>query len=104
LRVAATFLGWTCLLPVFRSATLGSAATFLGRMFSFAGGRSEPFNLTCVGLLAGLVAAGYFAAARGRRLPWRVPAAAQGLAYAGAMTAALVLTPGAGKAFIYFQF
>jgi alginate O-acetyltransferase complex protein AlgI len=107
LRVAVTFMCWTCLLTVFRSPTLGSAAVFLSRMFSVtAPGRSEPFSLTCIAVLAGLVVAGHIFSdpAFRRRLSYTTPAAVQGLAYACAMTVTLVLAPGAGKTFIYFQF
>src|SRR5262249_25430546 len=107
LRVALTFVSFTCLLTIFRSPTVDAAGTFLGRMFSFVGaGRHEPFNLTLIGVLIGVVAAGHYLAAGDRWRRWlgRVPPQVQGVGFALAMTLAMVLAPGAGKTFIYFQF
>jgi alginate O-acetyltransferase complex protein AlgI len=106
LRVALTFLCFVCLLTVFRSPTLTSGATFLNRMFLTGIGRTEPFNSTCIAVLAGLVALGYYLAYQGRWEKWlrAVHPAVQGTAYALTMTVTLVLAPGDGKLFIYFIF
>ena len=106
-RIALTFVVFSLTLILFRAASLSLAADYLGRMFSFVNaGRGEPFNLTNIVLLAALVAVGHLLAARERwwRLLESVPPVVRGAAYAGLTTVALVLAPGAGKTFIYFQF
>jgi hypothetical protein len=59
-----------------------------------------------VGLTLATVAFGHLMARWPRAHQWtlRVPAPVRGLGYALALTAVLVLAPGVGKAFIYFQF
>jgi alginate O-acetyltransferase complex protein AlgI len=106
LRMGLTFMavlvGWV----LFRATTLPAAVTVLEHMFVRHQGLTSP--LPSVGFYATLlvVVACHALRASGawETLSKRLPAPVLGTGYAMAVTLALVLTPGAGKAFIYFQF
>ncbi len=106
LRVASTFVLFTCTLVVFRSPTLLSGATMLKNMVVPHAGSSLPLHQSSYNFLVLVFAFGYaFAAWDGWRKWWQVmPSPARGLAYAAILTSALILAPDSGKAFIYFQF
>ena len=107
LRIGLTFVVFSLTLIIFRASSVSLAAHYLGRMFSFVhSGRGEPFNVTNIGVLAALVAIGHLLADRDRWTRWleAVPPVVRGITYAGVTTVALVLAPGTGKSFIYFQF
>jgi alginate O-acetyltransferase complex protein AlgI len=104
LRIGVTFAFFCLTLVVFRCATLTTGALMLGRMLVPSAGR-ETLN-TGLWLTVATVVLGHAVAVRPdwwRRLE-ALPAPVRGLGYASALTLALVLAPGAGKAFIYFQF
>jgi alginate O-acetyltransferase complex protein AlgI len=86
LRVALTFLTFCASLVVFRAESSRAVGEMLRRL---------------AGRLACHVAAHH---ALWKRWGTRLPAPALGFGYAVLLTAALVLTPVAGKPFIYFQF
>jgi alginate O-acetyltransferase complex protein AlgI len=105
LRVACTFalvcLGWV----FFRAQTFGGAVALLGRLVCKAPGLPEP--LPAVGLVATLaVVLLCHAVARlgWKRIADRLPGPVLGTGYALALLLALLLAPGTGKPFIYFQF
>jgi alginate O-acetyltransferase complex protein AlgI len=106
LRVALTFCCFCLTLVVFRNAQFAAALTMLGRMFTPAQGAGLPLQahglyLTFAAVILGHVL-GY--ANNGRRLWERLPLAVRGLSFGAVLTLALLLGPGASKAFIYFQF
>jgi alginate O-acetyltransferase complex protein AlgI len=105
-RVAFTFACFCLTLVVFRNATLAGTATMLGRMFAPAAGAGLPLQAWGLYLTFAVVALGHAlgSGARGRRLWEGLPAPLRGLSFGAALTLALVLAPGASKAFIYFQF
>jgi len=105
-RVGLTFLtvavGWV----FFRATTFAGAASVLRRLFVPHNGAGPPLPTGAFWALLAVVA---LAHAAGMRLGWRaisarLPAPALGLGYAAALTLALLLAPGAGNPFIYFQF
>ncbi len=105
LRTGVTFLCFCLTLVVFRCATLTASATMFGRMLRpcAGGGISDAPALWLT------VAAVVFGHAVAMRPDWRrglarLPAPVRGLGYASALTLVLVLAPGMGRAFIYFQF
>jgi hypothetical protein len=69
-------------------------------------GRLPQVNFVTVACLFAVVVLGYWLAyrERWRKLMEATPATALGIGYAMAVCAALILTPEAGKTFIYFQF
>jgi alginate O-acetyltransferase complex protein AlgI len=105
-RVGCTFLcvclGWV----FFRAQTFGAAAALLARMVWPGPSRTEP--LAAFGFVATVVVVllghGLAHRALGRRFLDRLPAPVVGACYAGALMLALLLAPGTGKPFIYFQF
>jgi alginate O-acetyltransferase complex protein AlgI len=105
LRMLLTFVcvafGWL----FFRATTFDSALTLLQRVFDWSPGLGTP--LPRLSLISTLVFM-WLCHAAACWLPWkkmwRLPAPMQGFAYAAALVLAQVLTPDAGKAFIYFQF
>jgi alginate O-acetyltransferase complex protein AlgI len=105
-RVALTFLcvsaGWI----LFRAGSFGIALTMLHRLVTNVHGIAAP--LPTVGLW-GTFAVVAVCHALGCTPQWRqvmqrLPAPVMGFGYAAVLTLALVLAPGAGKTFIYFQF
>jgi D-alanyl-lipoteichoic acid acyltransferase DltB (MBOAT superfamily) len=107
LRALLTFVGVSLTWVIFRSPTLAQAhAMFAGLFRSPNVGKMEPIHLTNIGILIGVVALGHWLGNSGR---WRqafeaIPGTMLGFALAVAMTVVLILTPDAGKVFIYFQF
>lgn len=106
LRIAVTFACFCLTLVVFRCATLAVAGVMLGRMLLPSAGLGTPLHVRAFWLTAGAVAVGHALALQPdwRRALERLPAPLRGLGYATALTLTVVLAPGAGKAFIYFQF
>jgi len=106
LRVVATFflvcLGWI----FFRATTFPIALTMIGQLFHSHAGLAPPLTAASFWALAMVVVLCHVVALRGlwNRLALRLPEPVLGIAYAAVLTLALVLAPGAGKAFIYFQF
>jgi alginate O-acetyltransferase complex protein AlgI len=105
-RVALTFTCFCLTLVVFRNATLAACGTMLARMVLPSAGAGLP--LQAWGLFATFAAVilghALGAGAWGRRIWEGLPMPLRGLSFGGAFTLALVLAPGASKAFIYFQF
>jgi alginate O-acetyltransferase complex protein AlgI len=106
LRVALTFLsvcvGWV----FFRATTFGIAATILERLVVPHAGLGSPLHLRSFWLTAAVVVLCHALArsATWRKMPLRLPGPLLGFGYGTVLTAALLLAPGSGKAFIYFQF
>jgi alginate O-acetyltransferase complex protein AlgI len=106
LRVGLTFgvvmLAWV----LFRASDFSSALTVFEHLFSrHAGLKSDLHDSSLWQILAVLLVC--HGVARFGLWRWaveRLPAPALGLGYAVVLTLALLLTPDAGKAFIYFQF
>ncbi len=106
LRMMVTFgcvaVGWV----FFRSATIHDALTILHRLAVWGPGLRTP--LPRVGLVYTLIllwlchGIGHFRL--WKKMTWRIPAPMQGFGYAVLAALIQVLTPDAGKAFIYFQF
>jgi alginate O-acetyltransferase complex protein AlgI len=106
LRIGVTFFCFCLTLVVFRCTTLGTGATMLGRMLVPCSGWETPLCSRALWLTVLAVVLGHVHALRPvwRHGLERLPAPVRGLGYATALTLALVLAPGPGKAFIYFQF
>jgi alginate O-acetyltransferase complex protein AlgI len=106
LRIAVTFLavclGWV----FFRATTFSISWTMLRHLVPGHAGMPAPLTASSFWALMFLVAVCHLVALRGlwNRLALRLPEPVLGAAYAAVLTLALVLTPGTGKAFIYFQF
>jgi alginate O-acetyltransferase complex protein AlgI len=108
LRVAGTFLTFSLTLVVFRAPTVGAGLDMLRAMLVVPRTVGEGTLMAKSGLWlsAAVVAAAH---ALGRRGSWRgvaarVPSPVRGLAYGVAFSVALLLSPHAHNAFIYFQF
>ena len=106
LRIAATFGIFCFTLAVFRCATLATGGVMLRRML--VGGAGLSLTLKPLGLWLTFAAVLVCHLATKWNL-WeqpfaRLPAPVRGLAYGAALTLALLLSPDASKAFIYFQF
>ncbi len=106
LRTATTLLLFACSLVVFRAPTLAAAGTMLQGMLRPQPGLGDPIKGTSIACLVAVFVAGHWLAVdrRWQRLAAAVPSPLHGLAYALAMTLALVLAPDVSKVFIYFQF
>jgi len=106
LRVGLTFLAVSLCWVMFRTSSFGAAVLVFRRLVVPAGGLAPPLPPTAVWSALALVAAAHAYGRFGDRRPSRspVPGFARGLGYAAALTLTLLLAPGAGKAFIYFQF
>jgi hypothetical protein len=104
--VALTFTSFCLIFVVFRSQDLATAWSMFRRMFSVSDGAGLPLQVHGLYLTFAVVALGH--ALGQAKLGWRIwqglPAPVRGLAFGTAVTLALVLAPGASKAFIYFQF
>ena len=106
LRVAVTFTIFCLTLVVFRCPSLSAGGTMLSHMFTRHKGAGLPLAEIGLWLTVAVVAAGHALGYRGR---WqfvmeRMPSPARGFAYASLLSLALLLSPDASKAFIYFQF
>ena len=106
LRVGLTSGTVAVLWVFFRSTTFAGAAAMLRRLFAPTDGLPSPMPTGAFWTLTAIVAAAHALGARPgwRAISSRLPAPALGLAYAAALTLALLLTPNTGSAFIYFQF
>jgi alginate O-acetyltransferase complex protein AlgI len=105
-RVATTFASFCLTLAIFRTQTVAAAGQAVWRMLvptSGAGLTMQPHGLY---ITFAFVALCHALAYRDRwlRLWERVPLPLRGLGFGTALTLALLLPPGASKAFIYFQF
>lgn len=106
-RIAITFVTFMLTLVVFRTQSLGHAATMLSHMAVPAPGHTTPLPALGFWLTVAVVAAAHIVGVDQHRwLGWwnRVPAPVRGFSYAWTLTLALVLSPDIDKAFIYFQF
>jgi alginate O-acetyltransferase complex protein AlgI len=106
LRIAVTFLavclGWI----FFRATTFSIGLTMFRQLVPGHTGLPSPLTASSFWALMFVVVVCHVVALRGlwNRLALRLPEPVLGVAYATALTLALVLAPGTGKAFIYFQF
>jgi alginate O-acetyltransferase complex protein AlgI len=110
-RVALTFLCAVLSFAIFRAASLHDLGTIFTRLFVPADGADCPLLPRGVWVTVALVLTAHAAGtvlARNRIGAWRwaarVPAPALGLAAAALFNLAVLMAPGASKAFIYFQF
>src|SRR5262245_25073664 len=105
-RIAFTFLVFCLSLVVFRPASLHDSGVMFTRLFCATDGLPAPLYAQAFWLTVAIVALAHLAgASRGwRRWSLRRPEPLKGFAYAAILTTALILAPGATKAFIYFQF
>jgi alginate O-acetyltransferase complex protein AlgI len=106
LRVALTFICFGLTLVMFRIPEAGHAWAMFRRLFVPSAGaglalQSHGLYLT---LAAVAVAHALGQGKRGMRLWDRLPAPVRGLGFGALLALTLVLSPGASKAFIYFQF
>jgi alginate O-acetyltransferase complex protein AlgI len=111
LRVAITFTLFCLTLAVFRSPTLYSARLMLTRMFVPTDGKPPPLLMQAFWATVALMAIGHAVGWHLSRSPfvWKrawmaVPAPVLGVLGAVVLLFAVLLGPGATKAFIYFQF
>jgi len=106
LRIAVTFLTFCLSLVVFRPPSVHATGVMFTRLFNSTDGLPAPLHTQAFVLTFLMVALAHCAgASRGwKRWSLRLPAPVKGLAYASVLTMALILGPGATKAFIYFQF
>jgi len=110
-RVALTFTLFCVTLAVFRSPDLKHARIMLTKMFVPEGGLPAPLLMQGFWVTVALLVIGHVAGWWLSRTPfwWKqawtaVPAPALGFAGAMLLVFAVVMSPGATKAFIYFQF
>jgi len=106
LRVAVTFTTFCLTLVIFRAPTLSEGIGMLAHMFSRHSGMGLPLAIVGLWVPALVMYACHLSAHLGwwRRPLAEAPSPLRGLGYALALSLALVLNPGADKAFIYFQF
>lgn len=106
LRVVVTFGSVCAGFVVFRTLSLGGTAAAFARLFTVVPGKGSPLPGVSLWLLLGVMAVAHALAATGgwRRWSARVPAPALACGYVIVANLALLLTPDAGKTFIYFQF
>jgi alginate O-acetyltransferase complex protein AlgI len=105
-RVLVTFLVVALTFVVFRAPRLSAAGAMLARLARVTPGVGPPVPDPGLWYTLVLVLVCHLVVARGwwNRLALRLPGPVAGLAYAGLLSLALMLTPDLGKAFIYFQF
>jgi alginate O-acetyltransferase complex protein AlgI len=105
-RIAFTYFCFTTSLVIFRSSTLGSAATMLGQMFMPVVGQGTPLPDIGLWLTVAVVLGAHVWAWRGWGLYLlaRCPAPMVSFSYVLVACAALVLAPENENPFIYFQF
>ena len=111
LRVAITFTLFVLTLAVFRSPTLGKGWEMLTKMFVPTDGKPAPLLMQAFWVTVVLMVIGHAAGWALSRNPfaWKrawtaTPAPVLGVVGAMVLVFAIVLGPGATKAFIYFQF
>jgi alginate O-acetyltransferase complex protein AlgI len=110
-RVAGTFAVFCLSIVVFRSPSLHAGWEMLTKMFVPTGGMPAPLHMRAFWVTMAIVAAGhaagwYLAQSKfiWRRAWTQMPAPVLGALGAAMIVLAVVLSPGATKAFIYFQF
>src|SRR5262249_38350649 len=105
LRGALTFLTFCGSLGVFRPASLHDSGVMLTRLLWPTEGLPAPLYAQAFWLTVAVVALAHAAGSSRawRRWSLRWPEPVKGFAYAAVLTLALILAPGATKAFIYFQ-
>ena len=91
---------------LFRALTFTAAGSVFTGLFRPQTGRPLPLASISLYVLAVVVFFAHLLALHPRwpRLAEVLPSPVRGLGYAAAITAALLLAPDAGQAFIYFQF
>ncbi len=105
-RIVLTYLcvslGWV----LFRATTFTAAATLFKQMFVPCEGQHLLMSKQSLLVLTALVMACHLLVSSGlwKRIAERLPAPVLGVGYAIVLSLALLLSPLAGKAFIYFQF
>ncbi len=106
LRVWITFCAFALSGVLFRARDFEVAQTFFGRLLAFSPGKFFPQSLSIFWSLMAIVFLAHLFVRFGlwNGLWSRAPAYARGFAYASALSLCLMLSPDAGKAFIYFQF
>ncbi|HEX3152353.1 MAG TPA: MBOAT family O-acyltransferase [Gemmataceae bacterium] len=111
LRVAITFAVFCITLAVFRSPSLHAGGVMLTKMFVPTPGKPAPLHMQAFWVTVLIVIAGHAIGWYLTRSPmvwkraWQLtPAPALGVVGAAVLLFAIVLSPGATKAFIYFQF
>jgi alginate O-acetyltransferase complex protein AlgI len=106
LRVATTFASFCSMMVIFRTQSLAAAGTALWRMLVPTGGAGLTMQLHGLWITFAFVALCHALGYRNRwlRLWEQIPLPVRGLGFGTALTLALLLAPGATKAFIYFQF
>ncbi len=105
-RVALTFLTFILTLVVFRSPSFSDTITIYRRLADFSLGFGTAQPLSIFWWLAALAVAAHLfkRSGWGKELWLRSTPPARAFGYATVLTLALLLSPSAGKAFIYFQF
>jgi alginate O-acetyltransferase complex protein AlgI len=105
-RIGLTFLTICLTWVFFRAQTFAQAAEVLKRLFASHEGLGPPVHDLGVWLTIAVVVICHVLGFNGlwKRFEPRFPNPMRGLGYATVLTAALVLAPLSGKAFIYFQF
>lgn len=106
LRIATTFASFCLTLAIFRTQSVADAGTALWRMLVPTAGADLTMQAHGLYLTFAFVALCHALGYRDRWLGlWeRIPVPVRGLGFGAALTVALLLAPGASKAFIYFQF
>ncbi len=105
--VALTFVAFSCSLVLFRSTSLAQAGALYQRMLiPSSDGQHLPVAEAALLYTYLLVGLGHWLAFQTWLKRWleRLPGEAVGLGYCSMLTAALLLAPRSGQAFIYFQF
>ena len=105
-RIAMTFLIFCLSLVVFRPTSLHDTGVMFTRLFIPTDGLPAPLFAQAFWLTLAVVFLAHLAGASTgwRRTSLRLPEPVKGFAYAAVLTLALIIAPGATKAFIYFQF
>jgi hypothetical protein len=105
-RVAITFACFCLTLAVFRTQGLAAAGVMLRGMLTPVAGPGLTLHTHGLYLTFAFVILCHVMALRNwwPRIYERLPLPARGLGFGAALTLALILMPGASKAFIYFQF
>jgi alginate O-acetyltransferase complex protein AlgI len=106
LRIALTFVTWCLATVVFRSTSLGAAATMLSRMMLPSNGLAHTLPVAHVAWAGALLLGCHLLAVRNtwQKLLEAIPSPVRGLGYAGVLVATIVLAPVTAQTFIYFQF
>jgi alginate O-acetyltransferase complex protein AlgI len=105
-RIAFFLVTFMLTLVVFRTSSLSVAGRMFAGLFSPQSGLSLTLKPTSLYVLTAVVILGHVVSAwpRWPRTFRSLSPPVRGLSYAAAISAALLLAPDAGQAFIYFQF